>query len=163
MFLILPAWQKHTKTPIDWLSTEQLSVKMQEQPRPIVVDIYTHWCQYCKVMDAKIWKHDSVSNYVKERFYAVKIDAENRQPYHWMGKKYDYQPRYKANMLAVSLLRGSMSYPSTVIIPTKGDPVILQGALKPYEIEIMLKYYGEKANEWQDFRSWQKKFSSRWN
>ena len=154
--------QGKDKKGVGWLTPEEMSVRFAETKLPILVDVFTNWCGFCKVMDKKTWKNDSVAAYVNSHFYTVKIDAESRQPYLWMGTQYNFEERYKANMLAVKLLEGRMSYPSTIIIPEKGEPEIIQGAFTPAELEVVLKYYGGKTNETIPPQQFQKKFKGNW-
>jgi thioredoxin-related protein len=151
--------QKH-KLP--WISPEEMSAKYVLAKRPIIVDVYTSWCYYCKVMDNTTWSNDSVINYVRDKFYTVKIDAESKQPLLWMGEKFEYIPKYKLNQLAIKLLQGNMVYPSTIIIPENGEPEILKGAFTAAEMEMLLKYYGDKWNETLTPESFQKKFRGNW-
>lgn len=150
------------KTSVEWLNTNQLEQNYNENKKPILVDVYTDWCFYCKVMDNTTWKHDSVAAYLKSNFYAVKINAENQQPYKWLGEKYQYEPKYKVNMLAVKLLEGNMVFPSIVIIPVKGEPEVLIGAYSAKELEMILKYYGERSNETTTPDAFMKQFSGKW-
>jgi thiol:disulfide interchange protein len=42
-----------TKPKIKWMTLEQAFQAIQKEPRKIVVDVYTGWCGWCKVMDQK--------------------------------------------------------------------------------------------------------------
>lgn len=159
---LLPALAQPQQKGVVWSNAETISGLMQQQPKPIVVDVYTTWCHYCKVMDATTWKNDSVAAYMEQNYYAVKLNAEDKKPVAWMGNTYEFLGRYKVNKLAVALLRGNMVYPSTVIIPTSGEWQVLPGVLKPSELEMVLKYYGSDAWQTMDFLQWQRKFSSTW-
>ena len=145
-----------------WLSPEEMSAKYALSRRPIIVDVYTSWCYYCKVMDNSTWQNDSVINYLSDRFYTVKLDAECKDSFLLMGEKFEYIPKYKLNNLAIKLLQGNMVYPSTVIIPENGDPEILKGAFTAAEMEMVFKYYGDKQNETSTPEAFQKKFRGNW-
>lgn len=159
---MLSATAQPKKKGVTWSNAETITGLMQQQPKPIVVDVYTNWCQYCKVMDATTWKNDSVTAYMQEHYYALKLNAEDKNELAWMGNSYAYVSRYKVNELAVALLRGNMVYPSTVIIPPSGEWQVLPGVLKPTELEMVLKYYGTDAWQTMDFLEWQRSFSSTW-
>jgi thioredoxin-related protein len=153
-------WKAKSKLP--WKSPHEASQLLQAAGRPIIVDVYTSWCYYCKVMDATTWSNDSVVQYINEKFYPIKFNAEDRNPINWFGKQYDYKTAYKVHLLAVELLRGNMVYPSTVIIPEKGDWEVIPGAMTPKEMEMLLKYFGEKANESMSFGEYQQQFKGKW-
>lgn len=150
------------KVLLEWLTPEEMYSRYQKEPRPVLVDVYTDWCHFCKVMDNKTWKNDSVAAYVNSHFYAVKINAENKQPYNWMGEQYEYDAHYKVNKLAFKLLQGKMAYPSTVIIPVKGGTDMVQGAFSAKEVELILKFYGDGYNENSTPAQFQRKFKGTW-
>jgi thioredoxin-related protein len=149
-------------TRVTWISLEQLQQLSAESKKPILIDVYTDWCYYCKVMDKTTWQNDSVAAYLADKYYTVKLNAENKEPCTWEGKTYNYEPRYKVNLLSVKLLGGNMVFPSTVIIPVKGEPEVLKGAYRANELEMIIKYYGERANETTTPEAFMKKFSGKW-
>jgi thioredoxin-related protein len=145
-----------------WLTLAQVEDSLQKQQRPVLVDVYTDWCGWCKVMDRKTYANKKVSTYLQEKFYAVKIDAEGKQAITWKGKQYNFNPRYRANDLAVYLTSGQLSFPTTVIIPVNGEPQPIPGYLTPAELELIVKYFGEGHYGKQDFGTFQKGFKSNW-
>ncbi len=158
-----PQFAGTEKKGVEWQQPESLGLyRFDPNDKPILVDVYTDWCHYCKLMDASTWQDASVSAYVNANFVAVKFNAESRDSLAWNGKRYGYQPRYKVNMLAVELLKGNMVYPSTVIITPAGDIQVLRGALKPGEIELALTYYGSGSYKAMDFVSFQSNFHRSW-
>ena len=144
------------------MTPEQMEAAYNENKKPIIIDVYTNWCHYCKVMDNTTWRNDSVAAYLGSNYYTVKINAENKEPYQWQGTSYQYEPKYKLNMLAAKLLEGNMVYPSLVIIPVKGEPEILKGAFTAKELEMILKYYGDRKNETTTPEAFMKHFSGKW-
>lgn len=147
---------------IKWMTPTEYVSMNAEIKKPVIVDVYTSWCYYCKVMDNTTWRNDSVAAYLGANYYTVKLNAESQDPYEWAGFKYIYEPKYKVNMLAVKLLGGNMVYPSTLIIPVKGEPEVLKGAFTAKELEMILKYYGERTNETKSPEDFRKTFSGKW-
>ena len=60
----------HAGQKIEWMTLEQAFAATQKEPRKIMVDVYTGWCGWCKVMDQKTFMNDRVANFVK-RFKTV--------------------------------------------------------------------------------------------
>ena len=150
------------KTKINWQTTNEVTMQWQEEKKLILVDIYTDWCHYCKMMDKTTYNNDSIAGYINQNFYRTKINAESKTAFKWMGKEYNYIPKYKVNQLAIDLTRGNMVYPTTVIIPPNGEPQVISGALSKKEMEMILKYFGGNnygKTEWKDF---EKGFISTW-
>jgi len=71
------------KEKIEWLTLEEVSAKMKNDPRPVIIDLYARWCYWCKVMDKKTYNHSKVVDYINEKFYPVKLDAESKQTLQW--------------------------------------------------------------------------------
>ncbi len=159
-FLLAFRFKKTVK--MQWQNVEQTSQQYQIEKKPIIIDLYTDWCHYCRVMDTTIYASDSVSNYISQHFYAAKLNAEDKKELVWMGKKYKYVPKYKVHELAIELTKGSLVYPTTIIIPPTGEPLIVGGARPMYEFESYLKYYGSGAYQTKTYQEFNKMFSSKW-
>ncbi len=151
------------KEKIKWLSLNELQTEYAKHPRPILIDVYTSWCGWCKVMDKDTYSNEQVAGYINKNFYAVKFNAESTDSAVLGSKKYGYNPAYNANDLAVYLLGGRMGYPTTVLLSSPGaQPAPLAGFLKPSELEPPLKYFGEGSYKKQDFPDFMKDFSGTW-
>jgi thioredoxin-related protein len=51
--------------------------KAATEKKNMIVDFYTDWCHWCKVMDKKTFRSDSVAKKLSDRFVTVRINAEN--------------------------------------------------------------------------------------
>jgi thioredoxin-related protein len=157
------AGDKTKAEEIQWLSFEEAEAKMKKEPRKVLIDFYTGWCGWCKVMDKKTYAQPDLVKYVNEHFYAIKFDAEQKDPVQFMGKKWEFQNQYRAHELAIELMQGRMSYPTTVIMDehfTNAQP--MPGYLEVYKMESILKYIAgdqHKSTPWND---WQRSFKAEW-
>ncbi|GAA4297410.1 thioredoxin family protein [Nibribacter koreensis] len=106
---------------MQWLTLEQALEKSKTKPRKIVIDVYTDWCGWCKKMDKQVYQDPDVVAKLNREFYVVKLNAEQRQPITLNGRTFKYLEQYKAHELALSLLNGQMSYPSTVFMNEKQE------------------------------------------
>lgn len=148
---------------ITWMTLEQAEQAAIREPRPILVDLYTDWCGWCKVMDKKTYANNKVAEYLSARFYNVKLNAESREAFTWAGRKYTFNDRYNANDIALFLTSGRLSYPTTVVIPTYGStPQAVAGYLKPADIEIFLKFFGDGRYGKERFELYRKRFKPSW-
>jgi thioredoxin-related protein len=148
---------KAPKSPMPWLTAEEAQIKTEQEKRPVLVDVYTDWCHYCKVMDATTWSNPQVKDYVTRNFYPVKFNAEGKEPVLWMGKTYEFKTTYKVHMLAAEWLQGNMVYPSTVILPPDGaEPIVIPGVMDVKDLEPILHYFAEKhylSTSWKKFKA----------
>ena len=151
------------KDNINWMTMAELRTAYIKEKRPILIDVYTSWCGWCKVMDKETYGNPKVINYINAHFYAVKFDAETTDSVFFGAKKYGFNPAYKVNDLAAYLLGGQMGYPTTVFLSaTESQPAALAGYLKPAELEPPLKYFGEGAYQKQVFPDFMKGFTATW-
>ena len=64
---------------IKWLTIQEAYAATQKKPKKFVVDVYTDWCGWCKVMDRETFAKPAIVDYVNENYYAVKLNAEQTQ------------------------------------------------------------------------------------
>jgi thioredoxin-related protein len=151
------------KEKINWMSFKEMQEAYGKNPKPILVDVYTDWCGWCKVMDKNTYSNSKVADYINEHYYAVRYNAEDKNPVEFGNKKYSYNPAYKANDLAMYLLFGQLSFPSTVLISSIGaQPAPIPGYMKPAELEAPLRYFGDSAFATQNFPEFMKSFKASW-
>lgn len=151
------------KEEVNWMSFEEMQVAYAKAPRPILVDLYTNWCGWCKVMDKNTYQNKQVATYINEKYYAVKFDAESKAEVVFNGRKYGYNAKYKTHDLAVELSFGQLSYPNTVFLADiKARPAPLAGYMKPKEIEAPLRYFAERKSEQESFVDFNKKLKTQW-
>jgi thioredoxin-related protein len=148
---------------IQWIKLDEASVKVKEQSKPIIIDLYTDWCYWCKVMDKKTYSNKKVIEYMNEHFYSVKLNAETKDAINWKDKTYRYNSKYNINDFSIFLTYGRASFPTTVIIADdQSAPIPIAGYMEVKEIEKILKYFGEGAYKTMNFPQFEKTFKSTW-
>ena len=147
----------------EWLKLDELNEKIKSAPKPVIIDLYTNWCYWCKVMDKKTYTSSKVIAYINEHFYAVKLDAETKEVIQWNAKQYRFNDNYKVNDFTMYVTSGQPGFPTTVIFADEqSEPVSVQGFLEPREIEPILKYFGEGAYKQQTFPAFKQNFKPTW-
>ncbi len=142
---------------VNWLSFEEALKMNQTNPKPILVDLYTDWCGWCKKMDATTYKNEVIVKYINDNFYAVKMDGEGKEDIAFKGKTFKFvqQGRTKYHELAAAILKGKMSYPSTAFFNAEQQLIqTVPGYLTTERFEKILAYFsGEayKSTPWSDF------------
>jgi thioredoxin-related protein len=137
---------------IKWVSLEEAAVLSQKEPRKIVIDVYTDWCGWCRKMDKSTFTDPAVTSYVNQKFYAVKLNAESRDPITINGKTYKYNEQMRAHEAALALLSGKMSYPTTVYLDeTMGILSPVPGYLEAPMFKTILTYFGENHHKQKTF------------
>ena len=157
-FTIPPAPAK-----LKWMTIREAREAMKQEKRPILIDLYTDWCGWCKVMDKKTYTNAKVIEYVQQHFYPVKINAETKEDITWNDKTYKFNPADRANDFAIYLTHGQLSFPTTVIIPVQGgEPQPVPGYLPPKDLQLIVTYFGEGKFGTQPFDAYQQSFKSSW-
>jgi len=103
---------------VTWNKIDDLEQIAKSGDKKVLIDVYTSWCGWCKVMDKKTFTDPEVISYLNDNFHLVKFNAEQKQPITYKGKTYEWVPtgRKGVNMLAHEMLNGRLGYPSLVYL-----------------------------------------------
>ncbi len=113
IFLLSSYSGVQAQSKINWLTFEEAAAKTTNNPKMIIVDVYTDWCGWCKKMDKDTFTDAKVIAYINEHFYPVKLNAEDtKKKFNFKGKEYTEASMAKAMRVN--------SYPNFVIM----DPLM---------------------------------------
>lgn len=144
---------------VEWLTFEEAVAKSQNEPKKLLIDIYTDWCGWCKKMDKEAYSHPELVSYIHENYYPVKFNAEQKEPVEFAGHTFEFvaQGRRGVHELAAALTNNKLSYPTTVFMDE--DFRIIQ-SLPGYRdargMDPILKYFGDdifKNKSWKEFEA----------
>lgn len=148
---------------INWLSVEEVQVRMKTEPRKVYVDIYTDWCGWCKVMDKKTFSNSKLIEYINTNFYCIHFDAERKDSVTFNGKSYGRIPNTKTNELAADWMRNKLSYPTSIFFDENFvNPQPIPGYLETPTMEMILKYFGENKHKTTPWEKYKAEFKSEW-
>ncbi|MFC2098348.1 thioredoxin family protein [Bacteroidota bacterium] len=162
--ILTPAALIAQDTKVNWLSIEEAEKLNKQEPRKIMVDVYTDWCGWCKKMDKETFTNPVIAEFINENYYAVKLDAEGKEEITFNGTTYKFvaQGARGYHELAAGFLSGKMSYPSIAYL---NEELQLLGAVPGYQtpdrIEPLLNYIAEDKFTSQSLEDYQKSFQSK--
>lgn len=156
-----------TAPEIEWITWAEAVRRNAIEPRKIFVDVYTDWCGYCKQMDTTTFKNKAVVDIVNKNFYAVKLDAEQKEDIIFQRNRFKFVQGAKrkgnngyhkgSHQLAAALLDGRMAYPSFVILDEEFARIMLSPGFKQaQQIMTELSFAKDeqyKVMSWDQYRT----------
>ena len=70
---------KSDVAPLEWMEFGDALDKAVAEDKHIIIDFYTDWCGWCKVMDRKTYADPRVMKLLNEGFVIAKINAESNK------------------------------------------------------------------------------------
>ena len=135
LLLLLPA-PAHAAAGPSWRAWDPGFQEAARLKRPVLVDVYTNWCGWCKRMDREVYSRPDVRDYVARRFVAVKLDAESAASVRHEGRT------MTSRSLAVRL--GVRGYPNTIFLDAKGRRIGgVPGYLPADQFLLLLRFVAD--------------------
>jgi len=148
---------------VKWLGFEEAIKLNKENPKPILVDVYTDWCGYCKKMDMNTYANKTIADYINKYFYAVKLDGEGKKDIIFNEHTFKFQKegRRGYHQLSATLMNGKLSYPTTIFLSKKEEVIDrIPGYLDKNVMEKILVYFSEERYKTQKWNEFEKDFKS---
>ncbi len=122
---------------LTWNNANTGLEKAKLENKPILMDVYTEWCGWCKVMDEKTYSDPRIVNYLNEHFVMAKLNPEKDSPVSFRGKT------YQASEFAYGL--GISGYPATAFFESDGKIItVVPGYIKAEDFLPMITYIAER-------------------
>ncbi len=139
---------------VNWMSLQSAMEKMKTQPKPLLIDVYTEWCGWCKTMMKTTYANKGLAEYINAYFYPVKFDGESKDTIEYLGEKYfpvSDKPR-TTHPLAAKLLNNKLMYPTTLFLNGYDSDkkefkinMVASGYLEQAKLEPILVFVLENA------------------
>lgn len=143
---------------IQWYTWEEAVAANKVTKKKFVVDLYTDWCGWCKVMDKKTFSDKNIAAYINEHFYAIKFDAEQKESILYNNYTFKHLPggRNGVHELAYSLMDGKASYPTLVYLDEDLKRIFISpGYKQPDQLMKELRYAEEEGYRTTPFDKFQ--------
>jgi len=136
---------------VNWMTFEEAQTAMKNKPKKIFVDVYTHWCGPCKMLDRNTFSNPQLAEFINENYYPVKFNAQDENDIVFAGKIYsnpNYDPvkgqrrRNASNQLATAM--GVSAFPTMVILNEKLEIIhSIRGYKEPQQIQPFLEQFAK--------------------
>ncbi len=143
---------------VKWYTFEEAVKLNKKEPRKLIIDVYTSWCGWCKVMDKNTFSNAVIAEYLNKKYYPVKFDAEQTKSvvFNKDTFKYIQQGARGYNELAAALLNNQLSYPSVVFMDEELKSIIYvnKGYSDAKTFDGIIKFIGDdfyKTQKWEDW------------
>lgn len=135
-----------SQATIRWYTLEEALELNKTDKRKIVIDLYTDWCGWCKVMEKNTFTNTKIINYINKKYYPVKFNAERKESVRFNDKMYNYinSGRRGYNALALELTGGRLSFPNVIFLDEEQNVIqAIPGYIEPDKFLKILHYFGE--------------------
>jgi thioredoxin-related protein len=136
LLLLIAAPMARSDAAVAWREWEPGLEEARKEDRPVLVDVYTEWCGWCKRMDRDVYSRPEVRAYLDRNFVTVKLDAAASKPGRYEGRL------FTSRSLAARF--GVTGYPTTVFLRPGGEYITRVPGYVPAERFLqVLRYIGE--------------------
>lgn len=116
--------------------------------RPVLVDVYTDWCGWCRRMDRDVYGRADVARYLSQKFVTIRLNAESSESVTYRGRS--MTARSLASSFDVS------GYPTTLFLTSDGEHLVnVPGYVEAGRFLLLLRYVGdghmERGVRWDEF------------
>ena len=116
----------------------------KENPKPIIIHLYTDWCSVCKIEKYNLNKDKNLVEKMNDDFYFINFEAEKtKDKINFQGKEFNYLPNGNSGIhelaLALSKNKGQPVYPLWIILDKNQKLVYYhEGEFKPEKMRAKL-------------------------
>jgi thioredoxin-related protein len=129
--------EKSSKATTDakmWVSFNEGMARAAKENKHVVIDFYTSWCRWCKVMDQETFSDPDVKKLLREHFVAIRVDAEDKtQNLSYQGQEY--------SPFSLGRRFGVRGFPSLAYLDREGDLITVIPGFVPAKTFLPLLQY----------------------
>ena len=121
-----------------WREWDEGLKEARDRKVPVLVDVYTDWCGWCRRMERDVYSRPEVKDYLSKKFVIVKLNAESNEAARYEGRS--WTGRSLASRFQVT------GYPTTIFLRSNGEHLAnLPGYIAADRFLLLLRYVGDGA------------------
>jgi len=122
-----------------WYGFDEGLAKATKEDKPVLIDFYTDWCHWCKVMDEKTFRNADIATKLKSDFIAIRINAEAQD------QTVTYKNQKFSNIELTQAFRVT-GFPSLGFLDSKGEVItVIPGFIPPETFINILGYIDQEC------------------
>lgn len=146
--MLAPGLRPAAASDVAWRSWDDGMREARATGKPVLVDVYTNWCGWCKRLDRDVYSRADVQGYLSRKVVPIKLNAEGREAASWQGQS------HSSRSLAGKL--GVKGYPTILFFDAKGGSLGgVSRYVPPDEMMLMLRFVGDghagRGEKFEDF------------
>ena len=134
--------------PVAWRGWNEGLAAAAGGPKPVIVDVYTDWCGWCKRMDRDVYARSDVSEYLNQHFVMVRLNAESAERVSYAGRS-----------LTARALSGGFEvtgYPTTIFLKPDGTHLVnVPGYIPADKFLKLVRFVGDghmdRGESWEAY------------
>ncbi|MCC3217066.1 redoxin domain-containing protein [Chryseobacterium sp. X308] len=108
-----------------------LEVQQKENPKPVVIHLYTDWCAVCKIESFRMNKDKELVSMINDHFYFINFEAEKtKETIHFQNQDFEYLQNGNSGIheltLALSKNKNQPVYPLWIFLDKHQNLVYYQ-------------------------------------
>ncbi|MDP1744977.1 MAG: DUF255 domain-containing protein [Bacteroidota bacterium] len=129
----------------------------KKQPKKLLINIYTNFCNSCRVMNKTTFTDTLVADYINKNFYLVDFDAESNDTIVFNNEIFYKQliDGFPFNSFVRKVTNGYLTFPSLAILDEQLNTInVLNNYQHPKFLRPVIMYFGDneyKTKKWTDF------------
>ncbi len=127
------------------ITFSDLEKLQKENPKPMIIHLYTDWCSVCKIESFQIKKDKDLIKMINENFHMINFEAEKtKHTINFQGKEFKYLPNGNSGIhelaLALSKNKKEPVYPLWIVLDKNQNLVYYhEGEFKPEKMKEKLR------------------------
>jgi thioredoxin-related protein len=162
--LVLGTGLASAQEEVKWYTIKEAIQLASQEPRVLVIDVYTDWCGWCKRMDATTFSDPKIAELMNKHFYPVKLDAEGKEDIVIGEKTFKFvaNGRRGYHEMAAIVTKGRLSYPTISYVDAQGKVLEAAPGYKTADqFKVYLEYYSGESYKNQTFEEFSSQYASR--
>jgi thioredoxin-related protein len=126
-----------------YYSFSQLDSLQKIEKKNVVVFVSTNWCNYCKIMEQKVFKKPKIAQQLSNSYHLIKLDAEDKNAIFYRGQNFKYNASLGYHEIALSLFANQkLIFPSLCILNSENQMLYQhQGFTNEASLSQILQYF----------------------